>query len=98
MSEGIESRKAARYLVNGTVQGVGYRFFTRRMAERLQLVGFAKNLADGRVEVYAIGSAEALKEFREELWRGPEGSTVSGVVEEKAEIDPRFAKFFSIER
>jgi acylphosphatase len=84
--------------VSGTVQGVGYRFFARRAAERLKLAGFAKNLADGRVEVYAVGTAEALRELREELHRGPEGSRVTGVEEAPAEIDARFAKFFSIER
>jgi len=80
------------------VQGVGYRFFARRIAEQLRLAGFAKNLSDGRVEVYAIGPAESLAAFREELNRGPEGSRVSSVAEEDAAIDSRFAKIFSIER
>ncbi len=98
MSEGQESRKAARYFVSGTVQGVGYRFFVRRTAEKLRLAGFAKNLADGRVEVYAVGPASALEKFGEELKRGPEGASVCGVVEEPAEIEARFANFFTIER
>jgi len=55
-------------------------------------------LSDGRVEVYAIGPAESLAAFREELNRGPEGSLVSSVAEEEAAIDSRFAKIFSIER
>jgi len=80
------------------VQGVGYRFFARRIAEQLRLAGFAKNLSDGRVEVYAIGPAESLAAFRKELNRGPEGSLVSSVAEEDAAIDSRFAKIFSIER
>ena len=92
------SRTAVRYFVSGLVQGVGYRFFARRLAEQLQLTGFAKNLRDGRVEVYAIGSAESLEAFRDGLNRGPEGSMVSSVSEEDAAVDPRFAKMFSIER
>jgi acylphosphatase len=98
VSEGRESRNAARYFVSGTVQGVGFRFFARRTAERLRLAGFAKNLADGRVEVYAVGPAEALEKFREELKRGPEGARVAGVEEEKADLEARFANIFTIER
>ena len=98
MNEAGASRQAARYFVSGLVQGVGYRFFARRIAEQLRLAGFAKNLSDGRVEVYAIGPGESLSAFREELNRGPEGSLVSSVAEEDAAIDSRFAKIFSIER
>ena len=98
MSEGRESRNAARYFVSGTGQGGGFRFFARRTAERLRLGGFAKNLADGRVEVYAVGPAEALEKFREELKRGPEGARVAGVEEEKADLEARFANIFTIER
>lgn len=89
--------RAVRYLVKGTVQGVGYRFFARRAALRLGLTGFTKNLDDGRVEVYAIGTVESLAALRDELSRGPFGATVSGLVQENAEIDPRFTKSFSIE-
>jgi acylphosphatase len=98
VSEGVAPRKAARYFVSGLVQGVGYRFFARQLAEQLHLAGFARNLRDGRVEVYAIGSAESLAAFRKELNRGPQGSLVSSVAEEDAAVDSRFAKIFSIER
>jgi acylphosphatase len=98
VNEAGASRQAARYFVSGLVQGVGYRFFARRIAEQLRLAGFAKNLSDGRVEIYAIGPAESLAALREELNRGPEGSMVSSVAEEDAAIDSRFAKIFSIER
>lgn len=98
MSEAIASHKAARYFVTGIVQGVGYRFFARRTATRLGVTGFAKNLHDGRVEVYGIGATESLAAFRMELGRGPEGATISGVTEEDATVDPRFTAGFSIER
>jgi acylphosphatase len=98
VSQGAASRKAARYFVSGLVQGVGYRFFARRTAERLGLTGFAKNLPDGRVEVYAIGPAESLATLRIELNQGPYGASVSTVAEEDAPIDPRYATGFSIER
>lgn len=90
-------RIARRFFVSGTVQGVGYRFFAQRMAERLGIAGYAKNLRDGRVEVYAIGPAGALEGLRVELRRGPRSAQVSGVEEEQACIEARFAVEFSIE-
>jgi acylphosphatase len=98
VTQAAASRKAARYLISGRVQGVGFRFFARRSAERLRLTGFAKNLSDGRVEVYAIGPAELLAALRIELNQGPHGASVSGVSEEDAPIDPLYATGFSIER
>ncbi len=93
-----ETQPAKRYFISGMVQGVGYRYFVRQKALRLELVGFVKNLRDGRVEVYAIGPAAALASLRAELERGPIGASVSSVTEEEAAIDPRFAARFSVER
>ena len=88
---------AKRFFASGLVQGVGYRFFARRAAERLGVAGYAKNLRDGRVEVYAVGSSAALELLCAELSRGPRAAQVSGVQEEKASFDLRFAQEFSIE-
>jgi len=90
------NRIARRYLISGIVQGVGFRYFTQDEAERLRLSGYVRNLRDGRVEVYAIGSQEHLARLRTILERGPRGAMVQHVVEESAEIDPRFAEEFSI--
>jgi acylphosphatase len=87
---------ARRYLVTGVVQGVGFRYFTQDEAERLHLSGFVRNLRDGRVEVYAIGSPENLTRLRAVIERGPRGAMVQQVGEESAEINPEFAKEFSI--
>jgi acylphosphatase len=87
---------ARRYFVSGIVQGVGFRYFTQDEAERLQLAGFVRNLRDGRVEVYAIGSGEKLARLRVLLERGPRGAMVQNVTEHPAEIDPQFAGEFSI--
>ncbi|HKQ86551.1 MAG TPA: acylphosphatase, partial [Candidatus Acidoferrales bacterium] len=76
-----EQRVARRYYVSGMVQGVGYRYFVQRVAERLGLSGYAKNLRDGRVEVYAIGAEKDLMTLRAQLERGPESASVSGVSE-----------------
>jgi len=82
--------------VSGIVQGVGFRYFTQNAAERLHLSGYAKNLPDGRVEVYAIGTPEHLAKLRSALERGPWGASVSEVREEQAAIDPDYANVFVI--
>lgn len=70
---------AARWLVSGRVQGVGFRWFTQRQAEQLGLAGWARNLPDGRVEVVARGSAGALASLSEWLAQGPPTARVENV-------------------
>lgn len=93
----MQEKIARRYFVSGMVQGVGYRFFAVRSAERFGVTGWVKNLGDGRVEAYAIGTRETLKSFRSALERGPTGAAVDDVSEEDAAVEPRFAKHFTIE-
>jgi acylphosphatase len=89
-------KQAKRYFVSGLVQGVGFRYFTQDAAERLRLTGYVRNLRDGRVEAYAIGTAEQLLRFLVSLKRGPRGAMVHGVIEESANVDEQFANEFSI--
>lgn len=93
----MQEKIAKHFFVSGMVQGVGYRFFATRAAERLGITGWVKNLGDGRVEAYAIGSPKALKDFRRELKRGPMGAMVDDVSEDEAEVDPQLANRFTIE-
>lgn len=83
----------SRYLVSGRVQGVGYRWFAQRAAERLALVGYAANLPDGRVEVVAEGEPHALEEFAKALARGPSAAHVTGVVSEPVQGTQSFTTF-----
>jgi len=62
--------------ISGVVQGVGYRFFTIRIAKLLGVKGFVRNLNDGRVEVVAEGDEESLRQLLEELRIGPAGAYV----------------------
>lgn len=48
---------------SGTVQGVGFRFTARRLAQRRNVSGYVKNLPDGRVELVAEGPSEEVKGF-----------------------------------
>jgi acylphosphatase len=97
MADTPQTREPRLYLVSGIVQGVGYRYFAMRVAQRLGLSGFARNLPDSRVEVYAVGSASKLGELRNELERGPQGASVASVTEEETPLNPEFVKGFSIE-
>jgi len=92
-----DDKEARRIHVSGRVQGVGYRYFALSVAERLGIAGYAANLSDGRVEVYAIGRPAQLRTLLEELRRGPQGARVQQVVESKSDIIPAFASQFSIE-
>lgn len=80
---------AARFHVSGRVQGVFFRASTRTEALRLKLTGYANNLADGRVEVYAEGGAEALDRLEAWLRRGPPLARVSELRRESAAEDGR---------
>lgn len=77
---------AKLYLVHGRVQGVGYRYFVQRAAAELSLTGYARNLDDGRVEVYATGAPARLAELNQRLWQGPRFADVRGVEERDAAV------------
>ncbi len=83
------------FTISGIVQGVGYRYFVSGVARRHQLLGYARNLADGRVEVIAEGAPEALDALRAELERGPSASRVDQVAESDTSITETF-NFFNI--
>jgi len=68
------------------VQGVGFRYFTQRVAAELGLGGYVRNLDDGRVEVYAVGPEEKLSELAGRLHHGPRWAEVDGVDEQEAEV------------
>ena len=78
-------KAARRFWVEGIVQGVGFRYYTYRIARELGVCGYVRNLPDGRVEVYAEGTPEQLATLRRYLHRGPPAAVVERVVEEPAE-------------
>jgi acylphosphatase len=84
MAEGQEagsdfSRLTRRYRVSGLVQGVGFRYFVLRQAERIGVDGWVRNTASGEVEVRASGSADQLAGLEQSLWKGPRFSRVANV-------------------
>ncbi len=69
------------FLVQGRVQGVGFRWFVHREASELNLRGWVRNTEEGEVEVLASGSTADLAELRASLRRGPRGSRVDHLIE-----------------
>ncbi|MBN1550707.1 acylphosphatase [bacterium] len=65
--------------VSGRVQGVGYRYFTRKIANKLGILGTVRNLVNGNVEIIAQADIEALDEFIEYLRQGPSMARVSEI-------------------
>jgi acylphosphatase len=75
---------ARQFLVSGRVQGVGFRAFVRKHAKALGLRGYAKNLANGDVDVVAAGPEAAIDTLRAHLRRGPSWAEVRHVEEREA--------------
>ncbi|KYH42249.1 MAG: acylphosphatase [Candidatus Bathyarchaeota archaeon B63] len=72
-------RVRAHVYVSGRVQGVFFRYETRRRALRLGVSGWVRNLPDGRVEALFEGEKEEVEEMIRFCWRGPPGAIVRDV-------------------
>jgi acylphosphatase len=72
-------KSAAEILVQGRVQGVGYRFFVQRKAGQLGLAGYVMNLKSGSVRVRVEGSRESIEELAHDLEKGPPLARVDSV-------------------
>jgi len=86
---------ARRWYIRGRVQGVGFRYFAQHAADSLGLRGYARNLDDGRVEVYAEGTEPKLSQLAGMIRQGPRWSDVYGVDEQESEV--RGYRSFEIE-
>ena len=93
LSQGDVMKVARKFLISGEVQGVGYRFFAQRAAARHQIQGYVRNLADGRVEAFAEGSAEAVEAFKHDLATGPLYANVWNVEELNLEPTGNYSSF-----
>jgi acylphosphatase len=85
--------QAKRFLIAGKVQSVFFRASAVEIARSLQLTGYAKNLPDGRVEVFAQGDEPALLKFQQWLQHGPPMAKVESVREQDALIDASVQSF-----
>ena len=83
------------FRVRGRVQGVGFRWWTRRVACTLRIVGTVRNRSDGTVEIRARGSAGALASLARELRKGPAGARVEEIEDFEIE-EPLLREGFDI--
>ena len=74
-------REALRLVIDGRVQGVGYRWFARQAGRELGLTGRVRNLPDGRVEILVAGDEEQLSRFIDRLREGPPAARVTEIEE-----------------
>lgn len=84
---------ARTYVISGRVQGVGFRYFAERVANKLGIRGYVKNLSTGSVEVYAIGDEPALEEFKRHLAEGPRSARVTGIEESDEAVSEEYSRF-----
>jgi acylphosphatase len=84
---------AVEVLVEGRVQGVGYRNFAQRRAQERRLTGYAMNLADGRVKIRAEGAVEAIDLFVRDLGAGPPLARVARVDVSSVPFSGRYQEF-----
>ena len=85
--------KRAEFFISGVVQGVGFRYFVYKIANSLYLNGYAKNHADGRVQVVVEGKEEAIKKLHNQLKLGPSFSRVDKVHVHLTESINEFNRF-----
>jgi acylphosphatase len=83
----MNQKVAKRWFVSGAVQGVGFRGFAQHKAASLGVSGWARNLDDGRVEVYGVGTPDRLNDLAAALHVGPRMAEVRGVEEKDAPLE-----------
>ena len=82
-----------RFRIYGHVQGVGFRYFTRQYALKIGVTGFVRNLADGSVEVVAVGSESQIEALDAWLQHGPRTAIVDNVFSENYLGEKEFTAF-----
>ncbi len=86
-------KSAAKFVIQGTVQGVFFRQFIKEKAELLKLTGFARNLTNGSVEVIIEGDKDKIEMFGRFLQEGPEHSSIRNLQFEERKWSGEFKDF-----
>lgn len=89
----VDDHRAIKAAVGGIVQGVGFRYSTRQAAQRLDVVGWVRNMPDASVEVLAQGSRAAIDRMIDFLKVGPPHCLVSSVEITETTVDPALTRF-----
>lgn len=85
--------KTHQLIVQGMVQGVGFRYFSKRNANILGVCGWVQNLDDGDVEIYAQADDDTLEKFRLLIEKGPFSSKVKKVIVSELDVDEKYSHF-----
>lgn len=88
-------KRCVRITVYGKVQGVGYREYVQKYAQKFKIEGIIQNSEDGSVLMYAAGPAEALDDLIDFVYQGSEKSKIEEVA---IEIAPRARDFRGVFR
>ncbi len=80
-------------IVEGRVQGVGFRYFTQRQAEQLGLVGWVRNRWEGTVELVTEGPREDVEKLLQSIGRGPHAGTAQNVKYDWQDATGEFSTF-----
>ena len=86
-------KRAARFIVQGTVQGIFFRQFVKEHAEKLGIVGFVRNLTGGDVEILAEGEIEKIERLSRLVKKGPEHAQIRHVQIEERKFSDEFKDF-----
>lgn len=89
-----EGMRRVQVIISGQVQGVGFRYHTRQVAERLALTGWVRNRIDGAVEAEAEGEEESVEELLTWLADGPASAHVQST--HVTEMDPTGGSTFDL--
>ena len=89
----IENIKTYKVLLLGRVQGVGFRYFVESAAGKYDISGYVRNKFDNKVEVVCQGKEENLKQFIDDIKKGPVFSAVADVKIEEIKDSRKYSIF-----
>ena len=81
-------QKTYKVMIQGRVQGVGFRYYTEQQAKRLGITGWVRNCADGSVEALICGNEVQTKAMLSWLKHGPPSASVHTIRVEESPIAP----------
>lgn len=89
----IENIKTHKAVLSGRVQGVGFRYFVESIASKYDISGYVRNTFDRKVEVVCQGEEEDLKQFIDEVKKGPAFSVITDVKIEEIKDSRKYSIF-----
>ena len=89
----IENIKTYKVLLSGRVHGVGFRYFVESTASKYDISGYVRNTFDRKVEVVCQGEEEDLKQFIDEVKKGPAFSVITDVKIEEIKDSRKYSIF-----